>query len=141
MPIHALAGQRLEVLGSRKDPDRGLYVIVQHPDGCGIALPLSWTDAGIADPALTFEGKVVRLDPCALLDLVHALASLEGEKLDRCRAGSTLRHTTASSTDPDGPAGKGKSRATIKRRATTAGGGPVRHARSQDDSVNAGGNR
>ena len=139
MPIHALAGRRLEVLGSRKDPQRGLYVVVQHPTSGGIALPVSWTDADVVDPELTFEGESVRLDPCALIDLARTLTCLEGGKLDRTEAGSTLEHAIVAGGNERGRSRKRKAGSRAQRHVTAASGRFVGNADSQDDSANGGG--
>jgi len=139
MPIHALAGRRLEVIGSRKDPQRGLYVVVQHPDGGGIALPISWTDVDVVDPALTLQGESVRLDPGALVDLARTLECLEGEKLDRVAAGSTLKDTVVAGGNQGGPSGMCKPRTATERPATAPGGRSVGNTDSHNDSVQGGG--
>jgi hypothetical protein len=114
-------------------------VVVQHPDGGGITVPVSWTDVGVRDPALTFGSELVRLDPCALVDLAKALRRLQGEKVDRIEAGSTLKHAIVAGGNQGGPSSKHKPRTRAERHATAAGGRSVGNADSQDDSANDGG--
>jgi len=102
-------------------------------------VPVSWTDADIADPALTLDGQSVRLDPCALVDLAGTLRCLEGEKLDRVAAGSTLKDTVVAGGNQGGPSGMCKPRTATERPATAPGGQSVGNADSHNDSVQGGG--
>lgn len=43
LPIHPLAGQCVPVDGLKKQSGRQ-YVLVRHPDGSKVGLPLDWTD-------------------------------------------------------------------------------------------------
>jgi hypothetical protein len=69
-PFHPLAGQRVEVVVSRRGP-AGANVLCRSADGASWALPVAWTDRG-GPPAAT------RLTAEVLAELVGVLAGLAG---------------------------------------------------------------
>jgi hypothetical protein len=71
-PCHPLNGRSLAVLHFRsrsQDP----HVLIELPDGCGQAVPISWTDRAV--PSIHNQCKIegLRLSPFALLEAAEWL--------------------------------------------------------------------
>ena len=71
-PCHPLNGRSVEVLHFRSRSQHP-HVLIELPDGCSQAIPISWTDRAI--PSIHNQCKIegLRLSPFALLEAVEWL--------------------------------------------------------------------
>lgn len=44
MPVHPLLGQSLRLVRDYRDRSGRSFVLVEHPEGCVVRLPVEWTD-------------------------------------------------------------------------------------------------
>lgn len=88
MPIHPLNGLQLRVVRTERDRHGRQWITVEHPAGCWLRLPATWTDRGAPPPPPQIGGRVVRLSITGLIRLGRAVRTMLDEKLtaqDRLR--------------------------------------------------------
>src|SRR5215510_11632691 len=102
MPIHPLNGQQLRVVRTERDRHGRQWITVEHPAGCWLRLPATWTDRGAPPPPPQIGGRVVRLSITGLIRLGRAVRTMLDEKVDR--AGSAPILATRSVSDRDATA-------------------------------------
>ena len=74
MPIHPLNGVELPVVHFERDHQHGRrYVVVEHPRGGTLRLPIEWTDRGPPWVPPQVDGRPVRLAASGLLRLANAV--------------------------------------------------------------------
>ena len=115
LPIHPLAGQVVNVEGFKRQSGRQ-YVLVRHPDGSRVGLPLDWTDRWPRRLVGDVSGRQVLLDPAGLKRAALAVAdwrSRASQKFDLVgddmipSGGGTDRPESRMDTALDGDSGAG----------------------------------
>jgi hypothetical protein len=92
LPIHPLVGRSLPFLREVRDREGRRSVVVEHPAGWALRVPVSWTDRSVSPTPPTVDGQVVRASSVGLRQLAGEVAILL-RSLDAARAEDTITPT------------------------------------------------
>ncbi|MDP2703406.1 MAG: hypothetical protein Q8P98_15190, partial [Candidatus Rokubacteria bacterium] len=82
LPVHPFHGMALAVMRLERDHQGRRYVIVEHPHGGQLRLPLDWTDRAAPAAPPQLNGRDVRLSLRGLRALAAAVGVARSRKLD-----------------------------------------------------------
>ena len=82
LPVHPFHGMALPVIRLERDQQGHRYVIVEHPHGGQLRLPLDWTDRAAPAAPPQVNGRDVRLSIRGLRALAAAVGVARSRKLD-----------------------------------------------------------
>ncbi len=83
LPVHPLKGMRLPVLRWVRSQDGQRFVIIEHPRGWSIQLPVEWTDQASCWTPARIGDKEVKFTVRSLLALAEAVETALHAGLDR----------------------------------------------------------
>jgi hypothetical protein len=123
MRVHPLGGMQLAVVSFKRDHQSGRrFVVVEHPRGGQLVLPLDWTDRGPLQQVPTVDGREVVADVAALLRLAQAVSICRKVDVDRpAPVAGAHRSAHASSADTGSTAVGGVAGGDAARRALRVG--------------------
>ena len=90
LPVHPFHGMALAVMRMERDHQGRRYVIVEHPHGGQLRLPLDWTDRAAPAAPPQLNGRDVRLSIRGLRALAAAVGVARSRKLDLGGSGTVV---------------------------------------------------
>jgi len=88
LPIQPFAGMALALVRLERDHQGRRYVIVEHPHGGQLRLPLDWTERAAPASPPQVNGRDVRLSIRGLRALAAAVGIARSRKLDLSEVGA-----------------------------------------------------
>ena len=139
LPIHPFAGMTLALVRVERDHQGHRYVIVEHPHGGQLRLPLDWTDRAAPAAPPQLNGRDVRLSLRGLRALAAAVGVARSRKLDLSAVGPAPS-SQAEEASPRSARSTGRVGRAVGRRAARPARG-VGVSPAEDPSATRGGPR
>ena len=91
VPVHPFFNRQLVVVRNEREQKSGRrYVVVEHPAGGLLRLPIEWTDQSAPQFAQRINGRELQLDLKRLQKLHQMCAVALGDRLDSDHSGRTI---------------------------------------------------